>query len=96
MQKGSPTEASVAGDARMERVTGAIMAGALRFGAADVYDALTTLNELKGRARVELAKADFLLVPSAAHHYTVAGKSAGCNLSLQYALSFQRTGLARC
>ncbi|EIE20546.1 allophanate hydrolase [Coccomyxa subellipsoidea C-169] len=70
--KGTPTEASVAGDARMERVTGAIMAGSLRYCAVDVFDALTTLNELKGRARVELAKVDFLLVPSAAHHYTVA------------------------
>ncbi|BDA50535.1 probable urea amidolyase [Coccomyxa sp. Obi] len=70
-QKGTPTEASVAGDARMERVTAAIMAGALRYAAADVYDAFATLNDLKGRARVELAKVDFLLVPSAAHHYTV-------------------------
>lgn len=64
----------MAGDARMERVTGAIMAGSLRYCAVDVFDALTTLNELKGRARVELAKVDFLLVPSAAHHYTVAGE----------------------
>lgn len=65
----------MAGDKRMERVTGAIMAGALRYGAADVYDAFTTLNDLKGRARVELAKVDLLLVPSAAHHYTVAGET---------------------
>ena len=75
MQKGAPTEASVKADARMERVTAAIMAGALRYAAADVYDAFATLNDLKGRARVELAKVDFLLVPSAAHHYTVQGKA---------------------
>lgn len=62
----------------MERVTAAIMAGALRYSAADVYDACATLNELTGRARVEMAKADFLLVPTAVHHYTVAGKHAPC------------------
>ena len=73
MQAGPPTEDSVVGDCRMERVTAAIMSGALRYSAADVYDAFATLNELKGRARVELEKVDFLLVPSAAHHYTIAG-----------------------
>ena len=57
----------------MERVTAAIISGAHAFSAADAFDAFTQLNELKCAARVEMARVDFLLVPSAAHHYTVAG-----------------------
>ena len=77
-----PTEESVARDGRMERVTAAIMAGAVRYNAADVFDAYATLNELTGRARLELAKVDFLLVPTAVHHYTVAGEppALGCSV----------------
>ena len=57
----------------MERVTAAILSGAPAFSAADTFDAFTQLNALKCAARVEMAKVDFLIVPSAAHHYTVAG-----------------------
>ena len=57
----------------MERVTAAIISGAHAFSAADAFDAFTQLNELKCAARVEMARVDFLVVPSAAHHYTVAG-----------------------
>lgn len=57
----------------MERVTAAIISGAQAFSAADTFGAFTQLNELKCAARVEMAKVDFLVVPSAAHHYTVAG-----------------------
>ena len=77
MQGGrSPTEEGVAADARMERVTAAIMAGALRYSAVDAYDAFAALNDLKTAARLEMAKVDLLLVPSAAHHYMVAGACA--------------------
>jgi hypothetical protein len=58
----------------MERVTAAIMSGALLYGAADVYDAFAMLAELRARARVEMSKVDLLLVPSAPHHYTVPGR----------------------
>ena len=67
----------------MERVTAAIMAGALRYSAVDAFDAFATLNELRTAARVEMAKIDLLLVPSAAHHYLVAGArtcSSSCTL----------------
>ena len=57
----------------MERVTAAIISGAQAFSAADTFNAFTQLNELKCAARVEMAKVDFLVVPSAAHHYTIAG-----------------------
>ena len=58
----------------MERVTAAIISGSHAFSAADAFDAFTQLNELKCAARVEMAKVDFLVVPSAAHHYTIAGR----------------------
>ena len=64
---------SLASDARMERVTAAILSGAPQYSAADAFDAFTKLNELRAAARVEMARVDFLVVPSAAHHYTVAG-----------------------
>ena len=66
---------ALAGDSRMERVTAAIISGALSFSAADAFDAFTRLNELKCAARVQMARVDFLVVPSAAHHYTVAGRA---------------------
>lgn len=59
-------------DSRMERVTRAIIAGACGRTAVDLYREFTRLNELKARARVEMAKIDVLLVPTAAHHYTIA------------------------
>ena len=62
----------------MERVTAAILSGAPQYSAADTFDAFTKLNELKAAARVEMAKVDFLVVPSAAHHYTIAGESLPC------------------
>lgn len=74
MEQGkAPTPAQIAGDARMERVTAAILSGAPRFSAADVYDGLARLAELAARARIEFTRIDFLLVPSALHHYLVSG-----------------------
>ncbi|CAK0787066.1 hypothetical protein CVIRNUC_010282 [Coccomyxa viridis] len=63
---------TLASDSRMERVTAAILSGAPQYSAADAFDAFTQLNELRAAARVEMARVDFLVVPSAAHHYTVA------------------------
>ena len=71
--KAAPTPAQIAGDARMERVTAAILSGAPRFSAADVYDGLARLAELAARARIEFTRIDFLLVPSALHHYLISG-----------------------
>lgn len=73
MQGKAVSKESIAGDSRMERVTAAILSGAPAFSAADTFDAFTQLNVLKCAARIEMAKVDFLIVPSAAHHYTVAG-----------------------
>ncbi len=73
MQGKAVSKESIAGDLRMERVTAAILSGACAFSAADTFDAFTQLNQLKCAARIEMAKVDFLIVPSAAHHYTVAG-----------------------
>ena len=64
---------TLASDSRMERVTAAILSGAPQYSAADAFDAFTQLNELRAAARVEMARVDFLVVPSAAHHYTIAG-----------------------
>ena len=64
---------SLASDSRMERVTAAILSGVPQYSAADAFDAFTELIELTAAARVEMARVDFLVVPSAAHHYTVAG-----------------------
>lgn len=66
---------TLASDSRMERVTAAILSGAPQYSAADAFDAFTQLNELRAAARVEMARVDFLVVPSAAHHYTVAGEA---------------------
>lgn len=74
LQGKAVSKESVAGDLRLERVTAGILSGALAFSAADTFEAFTQLNELKCKARVEMAKVDFLVVPSAAHHYTVAGR----------------------
>ncbi len=74
LQGKAVSKESIAGDMRLEHVTAAILSGALAFSAADTFDAFTQLNELKCQARIEMAKVDFLVVPSAAHHYTVAGR----------------------
>ena len=66
---------TLASDPRMERVTAAILSGAPQYSAADAFDAFTQLNELRAAARVEMARVDFLVVPSAAHHYTIAGEA---------------------
>eukprot|EP01025_Chloroclados_australasicus_P012073 TRINITY_DN154_c0_g2_i2.p1 TRINITY_DN154_c0_g2~~TRINITY_DN154_c0_g2_i2.p1 ORF type:complete len:500 (+),score=75.98 TRINITY_DN154_c0_g2_i2:43-1542(+) len=42
-----------------------------KFVGADVFDDLTKLEELKGKARVELSKVDFLVVPTVVHHYLI-------------------------
>lgn len=60
-------------DPRLQRVTAAIMSGALAYSAVNVFDALTKLNTLKRQAELEMDKIDILLVPTAACHYTIAG-----------------------
>lgn len=71
-----PTREQILADGRMERVTAAILSVVPRFSAADVYDGLARLAELAARARTEFSRVDFLLVPSALHHYLVTGAAA--------------------
>ncbi|KAL0031400.1 hypothetical protein WJX79_009016 [Trebouxia sp. C0005] len=66
-----PSAAEVAHDPRLEGVIGAILSGAVKYSATDVYDGNVKLKELKARARTQMAKVDLLLVPTALHHYTV-------------------------
>ena len=63
----------MAKDPRLQRVTAAIISGALTYSAVDVFDALTRLNDLKCQAELEMDKIDILLVPTAACHYSIAG-----------------------
>ena len=67
---------SVAVDPRLQRVTAAIMSGALAYSAVDVFDAFTRLNDLTRQAELEMDQIDILLVPTAACHYSIAG---GCS-----------------
>jgi len=74
-----PTPEEIAVDPRMERVTAAILSSAPRFTAADVYDGLARLAGLAAAARTEFMRTDFLIVPSALHHYLVSGaRLAAC------------------
>ncbi len=77
-----PTPEEIAVDPRMERVTAAILSSAPRFTAADVYDGLARLAGLAAAARTEFMRTDFLIVPSALHHYLVSGaRLAACSCS---------------
>ncbi|GAB4814951.1 hypothetical protein N2152v2_001997 [Parachlorella kessleri] len=58
-------------DERLLKVIRAIISRTSRFSAADVFAGLQRLSELKAAARVELAKFDVLVVPTAAYNYTV-------------------------
>ena len=82
-----PTREQILADGRMERVTAAILSVVPRFSAADVYDGLTRLAELAARARTEFSRVDFLLVPSALHHYLVTGAARPALLCEAYGLS---------
>ena len=73
MQGGGSSKEALAVDPRLQRVTAAIMFGALGYTAVDVSDAFKRLDELKCQAELEMDKIDVLLVPTAAHHYTIAG-----------------------
>ena len=86
LQGKNVTRESLASDSRMERVTAAILSGAPQYSAADAFDAFTVLNELRAAARVEMARVDFLVVPSAAHHYTIAGESLPYIVSTDFSL----------
>jgi allophanate hydrolase len=71
---GSDTEGAagaVRRDPRLLPVTAAILSGAPRFAAADVYDANARLAVLRAAAVSELSKVDLLLVPTALAHYTI-------------------------
>ncbi|CAK0786092.1 hypothetical protein CVIRNUC_009305 [Coccomyxa viridis] len=70
--KGESSKESVGVDPRLQRVTAAIMSGALAYSAVDVFDALTRLNDLKRQAELEMDKIDMLLVPTSACHYSIA------------------------
>ena len=71
--QGESSKESVGVDPRLQRVTAAIMSGALAYSAVDVFDALTRLNDLKRQAELEMDKIDMLLVPTSACHYSIAG-----------------------
>ena len=49
------------------------MSGAVGYRAVDVFDAFKRLDELKCQAELQMESIDVLLVPTAAHHYTIAG-----------------------
>lgn len=76
LQGGGSSKEAVAVDPRLQRVTAAIMSGALGYRAVDVFDAFKRLDELKCQAELEMSKIDVLLVPTAAYHYTIAGTCA--------------------
>lgn len=69
--KGMPSADKLRQDSRMERVLGAILSGSLQYTAADLYDAQAKLKVLTAEAHLQLDKVDFLLVPTALHHYTI-------------------------
>lgn len=52
----APSKEELESDARMERVTAAILARGTLYNAADVYEAFTQLSQLGAAARVETAK----------------------------------------
>lgn len=54
--QGPLTEDQIAHDPRLERVIGAILSGALKWSAADLYDAQAKLAQLTALARKELDK----------------------------------------
>lgn len=58
-------------DERMQRVTRAIIACACDKSAVGLYGDLDRLRKLKAEARMQMAKVDLLVVPTAAHHYTI-------------------------
>ncbi|KAK9803367.1 hypothetical protein WJX73_009893 [Symbiochloris irregularis] len=70
--KARPTPEQLAADPRIERVLGAILSGATKWTGADVYDAQAELVTATAHTRLELAKVDFFLVPTALNHFTVA------------------------
>ncbi len=67
-------QAAVNDDPRVLPVIRAIISGAAKFTAADVFGDMARLAELRAAALVELAKIDMMLVPTAISHYTQVGQ----------------------
>ena len=66
-----PELADLSIDQRLLKVTRSIIAKTEHWSAADVFHGLQQLTALRGAARLELAKIDILVVPTAAYNYTV-------------------------
>ena len=66
-----PELADLSIDQRLLKVTRSIIAKTEHWSAADVFAGLQALTRLRAAARVELAKMDILVVPTAAYNYTV-------------------------
>lgn len=66
-----PELADLSIDQRLLKVTRSIIAKTENWSAADVFEGLQQLTVLRAAARVELAKIDILVVPTAAYNYTV-------------------------
>ena len=56
VDQGPPSREQLAHDSRLEPVLATILSGALKFSAADLYDAQAALAKLTAQARLELAK----------------------------------------
>jgi len=66
-----PELADLSIDQRILKVTRSIIAKTEHWSAADVFESLQQLTNLRAAARIELAKIDVLVVPTAAYNYTV-------------------------
>ncbi len=78
-------------EAELHPVTRQIILGARKFSAADAFDAGYRLGALRRRAEAEMAKCDFLLLPTAGTIYTLAEVEAEpfqLNTNLGYYTNF--------
>jgi allophanate hydrolase len=66
-----PELADLSIDQRLLKVTRSVIAKTENWSAADVFEGLQALASLRAAARVQLARVDVLVVPTAAYNYTV-------------------------
>jgi allophanate hydrolase len=66
-----PELADLSIDQRILKVTRSILAKTEHWSAADVFEGLQRLTQLRAAARVQLALVDLLVVPTAAYNYTI-------------------------
>ena len=79
VQEGRPIEE----DPRLERVTAAILGGGAKYSAADVFDALTELQQHAGAARQEMAKVGSAAVrPVAVTRVPIGSAGLVCSTSV--------------